>query len=32
VRRHVPPLTQDRTMAGDIEKLKVAIVRGEFDF
>ena len=32
VRRHVPPLTQDRTMAGDIEKLNVAIVRGEFDF
>src|SRR5690348_6227370 len=32
VRRHVPPLTQDRAMAGDIEKLKVAIVRGEFDF
>jgi len=32
VRRHVPPLTQDRVMAGDIEKLKVAIRHGEFDF
>jgi histidine ammonia-lyase len=32
VRRHVPPLTQDRAMAYDIEKLNVAIVRGEFDF
>jgi histidine ammonia-lyase len=30
VRRHVPPLTQDRAMAGDIEKLKAAIVRGDF--
>ncbi len=32
VRRHVPPLREDRAMAGDIEKLNVAIVRGEFDF
>jgi len=32
VRRHVPPLTQDRVMAGDIETLKVAIRHGEFDF
>ena len=32
VRRHVPPLTQDRVMAGDIERLKVAIRHGEFDF
>jgi histidine ammonia-lyase len=31
VRRHVSPLTQDRAMAGDIEKIKVAILRGEFD-
>jgi histidine ammonia-lyase len=30
VRRHVPPLTQDRAMAGDIEKLTVAIIRGDF--
>ena len=31
VRRHVAPLTHDRVMSGDIEKLKAAIVRGEFD-
>ncbi len=31
VRRHVAPLTQDRVMSGDIEKVKAAIVRGEFD-
>jgi histidine ammonia-lyase len=31
VRRHVAPLTQDRVMSGDIEKIKEAIVRGEFD-
>jgi len=31
VRRHVRPLTQDRAMAGDIEKIKAVIVRGEFD-
>jgi histidine ammonia-lyase len=31
VRAHVAPLTQDRVMAGDIEKLKTVIVRGEFD-
>ena len=31
VRRHVLPLTQDRAMAGDIEKLRAVIVRGEFD-
>ena len=31
VRRHVAPLTQDRVMSGDIEKLKTAIVRCEFD-
>ena len=30
VRRHVVPLTQDRAMAGDIEKLTVAIRNGEF--
>jgi histidine ammonia-lyase len=30
VRRHVPPLTQDRAMAGDIEKLTLAIIRGDF--
>jgi len=30
VRRHVPPLTQDRAMAGDIEKLTSAIIRGDF--
>src|SRR6185503_15214522 len=27
VRRHVPPLPQDRTMAGDVEKLTSAIIR-----
>jgi histidine ammonia-lyase len=32
VRRHVAPLAQDRAMAADIERVKVAIVRGEFDF
>jgi histidine ammonia-lyase len=31
VRRHVAPLKQDRAMAGDIEKLNAAIVRGDFD-
>ncbi len=31
VRRHVAPLTEDRVMSGDIEKVKAAIVRGEFD-
>jgi histidine ammonia-lyase len=31
VRRHVAPLAQDRAMAGDIEKVKAAILRGEFD-
>jgi histidine ammonia-lyase len=31
VRRHVPPLTQDRAMAGDIERLTAAIIRGDFD-
>jgi histidine ammonia-lyase len=30
VRRHVPPLTEDRAMAGDIEKLTAAIIRGDF--
>ena len=30
VRRSVAPLTQDRAMAGDIEKITAAIVRGEF--
>jgi histidine ammonia-lyase len=30
VRRHVAPLTQDRAMAGDIEKLTSAIIRGDF--
>jgi len=30
VRRHVPALTQDRAMAGDIEKLTSAIIRGDF--
>jgi len=31
VRKLVPPLTQDRVMAGDIEKVRAAIVRGDFD-
>src|SRR5829696_6781419 len=31
VRRHVAPLTHDRAMAGDIERVTAAIVRGEFD-
>src|SRR6185503_14592312 len=31
VRKLVPPLTQDRPMSGDIEKLTGAIRRGEFD-
>jgi histidine ammonia-lyase len=31
VRRLVPPLTQDRPMSGDIEKLTAAIRQGEFD-
>lgn len=31
VRRHVPPLTQDRAMAADIEKLTAAIIRGDFN-
>jgi hypothetical protein len=26
----VPPLAQDRAMAGDIEKLTLAIIRGDF--
>ena len=30
VRRHVAPLTHDRAMAGDIEKLTSAIIRGDF--
>jgi len=30
VRSHVAPLTQDRAMAGDIEKLTAAIIRGDF--
>jgi histidine ammonia-lyase len=30
VRRHVAPLAQDRVMAGDIERLRDAIARGEF--
>jgi histidine ammonia-lyase len=30
VRRLVAPLTQDRAMAGDIEKITAAIVQGEF--
>ena len=30
VRRHVAPLTWDRAMAGDIEKLTSAIIRGDF--
>lgn len=31
VRRLVAPLTQDRSMSGDIEKLQAAIVRGDFE-
>jgi histidine ammonia-lyase len=31
VRKLVAPLTQDRAMASDIEKLSAAIVRGDFD-
>jgi histidine ammonia-lyase len=31
IRKLVPPLTQDRPMSGDIEKLTAAIGRGEFD-
>jgi histidine ammonia-lyase len=31
VRSLVEPLTNDRSMAGDIEKLTAAITRGEFD-
>ena len=31
VRRHVPPLTEDRSMSGDIERLTEAIRRGEFE-
>ena len=31
VRKLVPPLTQDRPMSGDIEKLTAAIRQGEFD-
>jgi histidine ammonia-lyase len=31
VRKLVPPLTHDRPMSGDIEKLTAAIRRGEFD-
>ena len=30
VRRHVAPLTHDRAMAGDIEKLTAAMIRGDF--
>jgi histidine ammonia-lyase len=30
VRRHVAPLKQDRAMAGDIEKVTLAIRSGEF--
>jgi histidine ammonia-lyase len=30
VRRHVAPLTHDRAMSGDIEKLTAAIIRGDF--
>ncbi|HSE19568.1 MAG TPA: histidine ammonia-lyase [Pyrinomonadaceae bacterium] len=30
VRRHVAPLTHDRVMSGDIEKLTAAIIRGDF--
>jgi histidine ammonia-lyase len=31
VRGLVQPLTEDRSMAGDIERLRTAIVKGEFD-
>jgi histidine ammonia-lyase len=31
VRKLVPPLTQDRSMSGDVEKIRAAIVRGDFD-
>jgi histidine ammonia-lyase len=31
VRKLVPPLTQDRSMASDIEKIRASIVRGDFD-
>jgi histidine ammonia-lyase len=31
VRKLVPPLTNDRVMSGDIEKVTVAIVNGDFD-
>jgi histidine ammonia-lyase len=31
VRDIVPPLTHDRVMAGDIERIREAIVRGDFD-
>src|SRR5687767_3824449 len=31
VRRLVEPLTQDRSMSGDIEQLRTAIVRGDFE-
>jgi histidine ammonia-lyase len=30
VRKLVPPLTQDRAMASDIERIREAIVAGEF--
>jgi histidine ammonia-lyase len=31
VRAHVPPLTADRSMSGDIQKIIEAVRRGEFD-
>ena len=30
VRKQVAPLTQDRSMSGDIERIRKAIVEGEF--
>ena len=32
VRKHVAPLTMDRSMSGDIEEIVAAIQRGEFEF
>jgi len=32
VRKHVAPLTMDRSMSGDIEEVVAAIQRGEFEF
>ena len=32
VRAHVPRLTHDRALSGDIERLAVALRRAEFDF